>query len=47
MTPEGDIDPRRLLAIPIKAVTDVKAGVRLSLTKAEVRDLPPVELDDD
>ena len=31
--------------IPIGAVTGVDDGVRLSLTKDEVADLPPVELD--
>jgi hypothetical protein len=32
--------------IPISAVKDVSDGVRLSITKAEVGDLPPVDLDD-
>jgi hypothetical protein len=31
--------------IPISAVRSVEDGVRLSLTKDEVRDLPPVDLD--
>jgi hypothetical protein len=33
------------VAIPIGAVKDVEAGVRLALTKDEVRDLPPVDVD--
>jgi len=32
-------------AIPIGAVVDMKDGVRLDLTTAQVRSLPPVELD--
>ena len=36
---------QKRVAIPISAVKDVKDGVRLNLTKDQVRDLPPVELD--
>jgi len=42
---EGHLWGRRQIAIPIGAVRDVTVdGVRLLLTKDEVRDLPPVEL---
>jgi sporulation protein YlmC with PRC-barrel domain len=42
---EGHLWGKKRVAIPISAVTDVKDGVRLNLTKDQVRDLPPVELD--
>ncbi len=42
---EGHLWGKHEIAIPIGAVTDVSAeGVRLGLTKDEVRDLPPVDL---
>lgn len=42
---EGHLWGKREIAIPIGAVKDVAGdGVRLSLTKDEVRDLPPVDL---
>jgi hypothetical protein len=42
---EGHLWGKKAITIPIGAVTDVTAdGVRLSLTKDEVRDLPPVDL---
>lgn len=34
-----------MVAIPISAVTGVANGVRLNLTKDDVRDLPAVDLD--
>ena len=37
---------KRGFGIPISAVKDVAAGVQLNLTKDEVRNLPPVEVDD-
>ncbi len=43
---EGHLWGARQVAIPISAVTDVKNGVRLNLSKDEVRDLPPVEIDE-
>jgi len=43
---EGHLWGKKSVAIPISAVKDVNDGVRLTLTKAEVGDLPPVELDD-
>ncbi|MHB1713214.1 MAG: hypothetical protein ACYCV7_17810 [Acidimicrobiales bacterium] len=42
---EGHLWGQKRVAIPIRAVTDVGDGVRLNLTKDEVRDLPPVDLD--
>jgi hypothetical protein len=43
---EGHLWGKKELAIPIGAVSDVSVeGVRLSLSRDEVRDLPPVELD--
>jgi sporulation protein YlmC with PRC-barrel domain len=43
---EGHLWGKKRVAIPIRSVTDVKAGVRLDLAKHDVRDLPPVDLDD-
>jgi hypothetical protein len=42
---EGHLWGQKRVAIPIGAVKDVEDGVRLNLTKDEVRDLPAVELD--
>jgi sporulation protein YlmC with PRC-barrel domain len=42
---EGHLWGQKTVAIPISAVVNVTDGVRLKLTKNEVRDLPPVELD--
>ncbi len=42
---EGHLWGEKRVAIPISAVRGVDDGVRLSLTKDEVRDLPPVDLD--
>lgn len=43
---EGHLWGRKRVAIPIGAVTDVDvSGVHLRLSKDEVRDLPPVDLD--
>jgi hypothetical protein len=42
---EGHLWGKKEIAIPIGAVKDVSAdGVRLNLTRDEVRDLPPVDL---
>jgi sporulation protein YlmC with PRC-barrel domain len=41
---EGHLWGKKRVAIPISAVKDVADGVRLSCTKDQVRDLPPVEL---
>jgi sporulation protein YlmC with PRC-barrel domain len=43
---EGHLWGQKRVAIPITAVKDVAAGVQLNLSKDEVRDLPPVEVDD-
>lgn len=43
---EGHLWGKKTVAIPIGVVTDVKDGVRLSLTKDQVRDLPPVAVDE-
>jgi hypothetical protein len=36
---------RKEVAIPIGAVTGVEAGIHLSISKQEVQDLPPVDID--
>ena len=41
---EGHLWGQKKVAIPISAVTDVEDGVRLNLSKDEVRDLPEVGL---
>jgi sporulation protein YlmC with PRC-barrel domain len=41
---EGHLWGKKRVAIPISAVTDVKDGVRLTFTKDQVRDLPPIDL---
>lgn len=41
---EGHLWGQKRVAIPISAVKDVEDGVRLNLTKDEVRDLPPVQV---
>ena len=43
---EGHLWGQKRVAIPIGAVKDVEDGVRLNLTKDEVRDLPAVEVDE-
>jgi sporulation protein YlmC with PRC-barrel domain len=43
---EGHLWGTKRVAIPVSAVKDVSDGVRLSLTKAEVGELPAVDLDD-
>jgi hypothetical protein len=42
---EGHLWGKRTIAIPINAVKDAKDGVRLNLTKDQVRDLPAVDVD--
>ncbi|PZS22826.1 MAG: hypothetical protein DLM54_02350 [Acidimicrobiales bacterium] len=42
---EGHLWGRKEVAIPISAVTGVADGIRLALTKDEVADLPPVEVE--
>jgi len=43
---EGHLWGQKRVAIPISAVKDVEDGVRLNLSKDEVRDLPAVEVDE-
>ncbi len=43
---EGHLWGQKRVAIPISAVKDAADGVRLNLSKDEVRDLPPVEVDE-
>jgi sporulation protein YlmC with PRC-barrel domain len=40
---EGHLWGRKEVAIPISAVTSVDDGIRLSITKKQVEDLPPVD----
>ena len=42
---EGHLWGRKEVAIPITAVTGAEDGIRLNLTKDDVRDLPPVDID--
>ena len=42
---QGHLWGQKRVAIPMTAVAGVDDGVRLNLTKDEVRDLPPVDLD--
>jgi sporulation protein YlmC with PRC-barrel domain len=42
---EGHLWGRKQVAIPIASVTKVEDQVRVNLTKDEVRDLPPVDVD--
>jgi sporulation protein YlmC with PRC-barrel domain len=42
---EGHLWGRKDVAIPIGAVTGVVDGIQLSITKDEVQDLPPVDID--
>jgi sporulation protein YlmC with PRC-barrel domain len=42
---EGHLWGKKEVSIPISAVTEVDDDVRLNLTKAEVADLPPVEVE--
>jgi sporulation protein YlmC with PRC-barrel domain len=42
---EGHLWGRKEVAIPITAVATTDDGIRLSISKDEVRDLPPVDID--
>ncbi len=42
---EGHVWGRKDVAIPISAVTGVEGGIRLNITKRQVQDLPPVDID--
>ena len=41
---ENHLWGKKRVAIPINAVTDVKDGVQLTLTKDQLRDLPSIDL---
>jgi hypothetical protein len=43
---EGQLWGKERVAVPIGTVNDVDNGVRLKVTKAQVRDLPPVDPED-
>jgi sporulation protein YlmC with PRC-barrel domain len=43
---EGHLWGKKEVAIPIRAITRVDAGIQLTLTKQEVENLPPVVLGD-
>jgi len=42
---EGHLWGRKEVAIPISAVASTSDGIRLKITKQEVQDLPPVDID--
>jgi sporulation protein YlmC with PRC-barrel domain len=42
---EGHLWGRKEVAIPIRAVAATDDGIRLSISKQEVKDLPPVDID--
>ena len=42
---EGHLWGRKEVAIPIGAVTRVDTGIQLNITKQQVQDLPPVDID--
>jgi hypothetical protein len=42
---EGHLWGRKQVAIPISAVTSTSGGIRLRISKQEVKDLPPVDID--
>jgi sporulation protein YlmC with PRC-barrel domain len=42
---EGHLWGRKDVAIPISAVTDVGDGIRLNITRQQIQDLPPANID--
>jgi hypothetical protein len=40
---EGHLWGRKEVAIPISAVTGVEEGIRLNLTRKQIKDLPPAD----
>jgi hypothetical protein len=42
---EGHLRGRKEVAIPISAVTRVDDGIWLNITKQQVKDLPPADID--
>jgi sporulation protein YlmC with PRC-barrel domain len=43
---EGPVWARKLIAIPFDKVTGFGDGIRLSITRQQVQDLPPADIDD-
>ena len=43
---EGHVRGRKEVAIPVSAVASTGDGIQLTITKQEVQDLPPVDIDD-
>ena len=41
----GHLRGRKEVAIPISAVASTVGGIRLTIAKHEVRDLPPIDVD--
>ena len=42
---EGHLWGRKQVAIPVSAVTGIQDGIRLNITKQQVENLPPVDID--
>ncbi|HVB46434.1 MAG TPA: PRC-barrel domain-containing protein [Streptosporangiaceae bacterium] len=42
---EGHLWGRKEVAIPVSVITDVEEGIKLRISKQEVADLPPVDID--
>ena len=42
---EGHLRGRKQVAIPVSAVASTGDGIRLTITKQEVQDLPPAGID--
>jgi hypothetical protein len=42
---EGHLRGRKQVAIPVSAVTGIRDGIRLSITKQQVENLPPADID--
>ena len=42
---EGHLRGRKQVAIPVSAVTGIQDGIRLNITKQQVQNLPPVDID--
>jgi hypothetical protein len=42
---EGHLWGRKQVAIPVSAVTGIRDGIRLNITKQQVENLPPVDID--
>ena len=42
---EGHLWGRKQVAISVSTVTGIQDGIRLNMTKQQVEDLPPVDID--